>query len=40
MEEFVDITEATEDEIETDVDFDTITALARLLEDDDGPELA
>lgn len=40
MEEFVDITLATEDEIETDVDFDTITALAHLLEDDDGPELA
>ena len=40
MEEFVEIVNDTPEEIETDVDFDTITALAKLLEDDDGPELA
>ena len=40
MEEFVSIINDTPDEIETDVDFETITALANLLEEDDGPELA
>ena len=39
-EEFVSIINDTPDEIETDVDFETITALANLLEEDDGPELA
>ena len=40
MEEFVDIMESG-DTFETDVDFDTITELANLIEeDDDDPEIS
>ena len=40
MEDFVEIVNSTPDEIETEVDFETIAVLTNLLEDDDGPELA
>ena len=40
LEEFDDITHATEDEIETEVNFAIITELTHLLEDGDDPELA
>ena len=40
MREYVDITEIDDGSYETEVDFETISALTNLLEDDDDPEVS
>ena len=40
MEEFVDVVVNTDNSVETDVDFVTISKLANMLEDDDDPEIS
>ena len=40
MSEYVDITEIDDGSYETEVDFETISALTNLLEDDDDPEVS
>ena len=40
MEEFVEIVINADNSFETEVDFDTITNLVDMLEDDDDPEVS
>ena len=40
MEEYVDIHESDDDCYETEVDFETLSVLSKMVEDDDDPEVS